>query len=195
MKNIIIRISIRSFQELLQLKKHYGEGPKDRFILWAFPMFCKFNQQNALLLYLGDEDFDFVLDEIIVGAFTLPEALHTLDEKKMTQATFNDKVEGKNDFTKISSGYTPPKGGGGVTDVIEVNGRTVCFGHGGRHLKQTPLTVSEVNKILAVQVSEIQLDVGQFFKGRVSIKGIELEYTAYGIKDGVVKVGTYYPVK
>ena len=55
--------------------------------LWDF-------DQGSSVTAFSDEDFDFVLDEIIVGDSTLPEALHSLDEKKMTQATFSDKVEG-----------------------------------------------------------------------------------------------------
>lgn len=43
-----------------------------------------------------------------------------------------------------SDTYTPPTGGGGTTATINVNGKTVNFGHGGRHLEGTGLDVNTV---------------------------------------------------
>ena len=34
---------------------------------------------------------------------------------------------------------------------------------------------------------------GQFYKGQVNVNGVNIEYTSYGVKDGVINIGTYYP--
>jgi hypothetical protein len=91
--------------------------------------------------------------------------------------------------------YTISEGGGGITSTVKANGKTVTFGHGGRHLSGTGLDVNMVNKTLASRVSKIHPGTGQFYKGQAIIKGINIEYTSYGVSNGVINVGTYYPVK
>ena len=46
-----------------------------------------------------------------------------------------------------------PGGGGEITSTIKANGQTVNFGHGGRHLEGTGLSVNAVNQALANEVS------------------------------------------
>lgn len=87
--------------------------------------------------------------------------------------------------------YTAPKGGGGITDSINVNGREVTFGHGGRHLEGTGLTPEQVNSAIANNLPVLK--PGEFYKGTVNINGISIEYTSYGRTEGIVHVGTYYP--
>ena len=91
--------------------------------------------------------------------------------------------------------YTAPKGGGGVTSTVEANGKMIDFGHGGRHLDGTGLDVNAVNETLANEVSKVHPGTGQFYKGQIVINGITIEYTSYGVSDGVINIGTYYPVK
>jgi len=48
---------------------------------------------------------------------------------------------------------------------------------------------------LANEVSKVHPGTGQFYKGQVIIDGITIEYTSYGVSEGVISIGTYYPVK
>ena len=91
--------------------------------------------------------------------------------------------------------YTAPSGGGGVTSTIKANGQTVNFGHGGRHLEGTGLNVDAVNQALANEVSTLDLGTGQFHKGQIIVDGITIEYTSYGVSEGIINVGTYYPLQ
>lgn len=95
--------------------------------------------------------------------------------------------------TENRNTYKTPRGGG-VTDKIKVGKVEVSFGHGGRHLDGTGLSVQEVNKIIAQDVVDKNLNIGQFYKGQVNINGITIEYTSFGLKDGMVNIGTYYPI-
>jgi hypothetical protein len=90
--------------------------------------------------------------------------------------------------------YEPPSGGGGVTDSIKVNDKTINFGHGARHLEGTELNVTEVNQSIANEVSKIHPGMGQLYKGQISINGITIEYTAFGVSEGIINIGTYYPI-
>ena len=93
------------------------------------------------------------------------------------------------------SSYSVPQGGGGVTSSITQNGKIIDFGHGGRHLEGTGLSVEKVNEILAAEISKIHPGTGKFYKGQVLVNSIIIEYTSYGVKDGVINIGTYYPVQ
>lgn len=79
--------------------------------------------------------------------------------------------------------------------IIKENGKTVNFGHGGRHLEETDLNVDAVNQALATEVSTLNLRTGQFHKGRIMVDGITIEYTSYGVAEGIINVGTYYPLQ
>ena len=89
--------------------------------------------------------------------------------------------------------YTPPNGGGGITSRILINGKEVVFGHGGRHLIGTKLNVNSVNIKLAEVVSKLKLKKGEFYKGQVTIDGIVIEFTSFGVSDNKINIGTYYP--
>ena len=90
--------------------------------------------------------------------------------------------------------YTSPAGGGGITATIDANGKTVNFGHGGRHLEGTGLDVNKVNQALANKVSKLKLSQGEFFKGQIEVDGITIEFTSYGLSDNTINIGTYYPI-
>lgn len=69
------------------------------------------------------------------------------------------------------------------------------FGHGGRHLEGTGLSANDVNQAIAKDVVSKNPGTGQFYKGQIDVNGVTIEYTSYGVKDGVINVGTYYPAK
>ena len=101
--------------------------------------------------------------------------------------------EGKGDSE--TGDYKAPEGGGGVTDNIKVGDTEVNFGHGGRHLEGTGLSANDVNQAIAKDVVSKNPGTGQFYKGQIDVNGVTIEYTSYGVKDGVINVGTYYPAK
>ena len=88
-----------------------------------------------------------------------------------------------------------PEGGGGVTDNVKVGDKEVSFGYGGRHLEGTGLSANEVNQAIAKDVVTKNPETGQFYKGQLDVNGVTIEYTSYGVKDGLINVGTYYPVQ
>ena len=90
--------------------------------------------------------------------------------------------------------YKAPNGGGGITSTIKANGQTINFGHGGRHLEGTNLNVNAVNQALANEVSTLNLNAGQFHKGQIVVDGITIEYTSYCVSNGIINIGTYYPL-
>lgn len=104
------------------------------------------------------------------------------------EETSQEESEGK------SSSYEAPRGGGGITDKINIGETGVSFGHGGRHLEGTNLSPSEVNQAIANDVVTKHSGTGQFYKGRIVVKGTEIEYTSFCLKDGMIHIGTYYPV-
>lgn len=89
--------------------------------------------------------------------------------------------------------YSPPKGGGGITDTIQVGDTTVTFGHGGRHLVGTNLTTSQVNPVIANDVVARNLPVGTFSPtGQVSVGGQIIIYTAKVLSNVLINIGTYH---
>ena len=56
------------------------------------------------------------------------------------------------------------------------------------------MSVDEVNQMIAEDVITKNPGIGQFYKGKITINGVTIEYTSYGIEDGLINVGTYYPV-
>ena len=93
---------------------------------------------------------------------------------------------------KLDVDYAPPLGGGGITDCLNFGNKTITIGHGGRHLEGTGLSVSEVNQTIARHVANVHPGTGQFYKGQVTVKDVIIEYTSYGVEDGIINVGTYY---
>ncbi len=94
-----------------------------------------------------------------------------------------------------SKDYKAPEGGGSVTDNVKVGDKEVSFGHGGRHLEGTGLSANEVNQAIAKDVVTKNPGTGQFYKGQLDVNGVTIEYTSYGVKEGLINVGTYYPVQ
>ena len=92
-----------------------------------------------------------------------------------------------------NNGYEAPKGGGGVSDSVQVGDTTVTFGHGGRHLKGTELTTAQVNQTIANNVVARNLEVGQFAKElHVVVGGYNVVYTAKKLTQVLINVGTYH---
>lgn len=92
-----------------------------------------------------------------------------------------------------NNGYVPPKGGGGVSDFVQVGKTKVTFGHGGRHLSGSSFTTAQVNPIIANDVVSRNLSVGQFLaNGSVTIGGTTFAYTAKQLEEFLINVGTYY---
>ncbi len=117
------------------------------------------------------------------------------DADKGKEAKEADSKAADNGRNTSAGEYAAPSGGGGITSTIKENGKTVNFGHGGRHLEGTDLNVDAVNQALATEVSTLNLRTGQFHKGRIIVDGITIEYTSYGVAEGIINVGTYYPLQ
>ena len=125
------------------------------------------------------------VEEKELGRDIFPKTPAEEDKPKITTAQGNGNS---------NSNYQAPKGGGGITDQIEVGDQTVTFGHGGRHLDGTKLNVQKVNQALAEDVVAHKQDVGQFQKRRITVDGQIIEYTSYRVSEDKINIGTYYPV-
>ena len=68
---------------------------------------------------------------------------------------------------------------------------TVTFGHGGRHLKDSGLSMDDVNLAIAMDVCKNPPKAGEYFKRRIEVDGFTIEYRVYGTSDSTFKVGTY----
>ena len=86
--------------------------------------------------------------------------------------------------------YQAPAGGGGVTNTINTGNGTVTFGHGGNHFPGA--NVSTIEQTIANNVP--QLGVGQNYTGVVNVNGVNIEFRAFGVSEGVTNVGTYFPL-
>ena len=76
-----------------------------------------------------------------------------------------------------------------------IGDKEVSFGHGGKHLEGTGLSANEANQAIAKDVVTKNPGTGQFYKRQLDVNGVTIEYTSYGVKDGLINVGTYYPVQ
>ena len=72
----------------------------------------------------------------------------------------------------------------------------ITFGHGARHLAGTGLSAAEVEAAIQADILP-QLSnassIGNFF-GRVTVRGVVVEYRGFGLPGGTTNIGTYYPV-
>ena len=116
-----------------------------------------------------------------------------VDKKAKNSSTMGG--QGKTEAPNSPADYTYPNGGGGTTQTIHIGKQEIRFGHGGRHLEGTGLSSAEVNKAIAKEVSRLNIEPQQFYKGRITVNGITIEYTSFGLKNGAINVGTYYPIK
>ena len=88
--------------------------------------------------------------------------------------------------------YTPPKGGGGVTSQIIINGVKVTFGHGGRHWTSSDYSVSDIERAIANDVvlqPAVYTKVGKFI---ININGHDIEYHYRTLSGNWINVGTYF---
>ncbi|MCI8545562.1 MAG: RHS repeat-associated core domain-containing protein, partial [Bacilli bacterium] len=91
--------------------------------------------------------------------------------------------------------YKAPFGGGGITDTITVNGRTIEFGHGGRHLEGTDLSPNQVNTVLAKDVINKNLELNRSTEFTTHVNGVEINYRASQLLNGNIRIGTYFMSK
>ena len=89
-------------------------------------------------------------------------------------------------------GYTPPSGGGGTTSQIKINGITITFGHGGRHLTTTKLSISDVERAIANDVVLKPAVYTKLGKEIINIRGYNIEYHYRTLSDIWINVGTYF---
>lgn len=54
--------------------------------------------------------------------------------------------------------------------------------------------MNTVNQTIADEASKLNLSKGEFYKGQIVVDGITIEFTSYGLGDGAINVGTYYPI-
>lgn len=92
-------------------------------------------------------------------------------------------------------GYTPPNGGGGTTNSISINGKTVTFGHGGRHLSSINLPISDVERVIANDVITKSPTNGVVKHGLVNVNGIDIFYSYFTRDSNLINVGSYRPWK
>ena len=89
--------------------------------------------------------------------------------------------------------YQAPVGGGGVSSSYVVNGTTVDFGHGGRHIDTSNVDLTALEKAIAYDVvnrppSYVNATpVYDFVYG-----GSPLYYSYYTRDNSRINVGTYY---
>lgn len=146
-----------------------------------------------LLFNIGGEAVSAAIGKVLTK---VPEEVQRIFPKSVEENA-DDVAEAalKSGSNTGAGEYVAPCGGGGVTSTIKANGQTVNFGHGGRHLEGTGLNVDAVNQALANEVSTLNLGTGQFHKGQIIVDGITIEYTSYGVSEGIINVGTYYPLQ
>ena len=88
--------------------------------------------------------------------------------------------------------YTPPNGGGGITDTIKINDKTITFGHGARHLSSSNLSISDVNNAIAQDVITRDAAFNSVKHGSVNINGVNIFYNYFSRNSNVINIGTYY---
>ena len=110
-----------------------------------------------------------------------------------------DFIQAKNAQSSNSTAdvYTAPPGGGGVSSSVTVGNYTVDFGHGGRHLSDTSLSMRDVNTAIANDVVTKPFpEVGKpFTEALININGVEVTYRAFLLGPWHINVGTYFDVK
>jgi RHS repeat-associated protein len=73
----------------------------------------------------------------------------------------------------------------------------IVFGHGARHLIGTALEREAVEEAITNEINFVSREASQTgsFWGRVTVKGQVVEYRAFTLPDGTIRVGTYYTPK
>ncbi len=89
--------------------------------------------------------------------------------------------------------YTPPPGGGGVTTQINVDGTTVSFGHGGRHLDFSD--ISGLEDAIAHDVVTRPPTTGYRGEYNILYSNTWFTYRYWTLGPQHIKVGTYFYAK
>ena len=135
-----------------------------------------------------------MLDQLEKNGYLTAEQRKTIDSRFNQGNVIQGAPSSKDIAVEERENYTPPIGGGGITDSIFINGKTITFGHGGRHLEELGLNISKVNQAIAQDVSKIHPGINQFYKGQITVDFITIEYTSFGVSEEIINVGTYYPI-
>ena len=89
--------------------------------------------------------------------------------------------------------YTPPAGGGGVTNSYQVGDTTVDFGHGGRHIDTNNTNISDIENAIAHDVVNRPPSYGQATSvNNFVYRGQTLYYSYFTRGFSRINVGTYY---
>lgn len=91
--------------------------------------------------------------------------------------------------------YTPPSGGGGVTNTFVKNDKTITMGHGGRRqeiMNKLGLNYLEVEEAIANHVSTQNLNIGNNAHQYIEVNGTTIQYRPFVLPDGTINVGTYF---
>ena len=114
-------------------------------------------------------------------------------EDKIKLTTKTDKA-GTSEVDKVSTGYKPPKGGGGVSNRITINNQEYTFGHGGRHVEEWGLNHLDVEKAIADKMSGLKNIAWSknFYKDHIVINGVKVEFHAQKLPNGKINIGTYF---
>lgn len=91
--------------------------------------------------------------------------------------------------------YQAPKGGGGITDSIKTGDTQIDFGHGGRHLEGSNLSIQEVQQAIAKDIVNRPLEIGKYYSGMVNVNGITIRYSAFLREAGLINIGMFYILK
>ena len=114
--------------------------------------------------------------------------LATRNETQTSTTSLRDRV-------REATGYRPPSGGGGPTDIIQTEEGPIFFGHGGRHLESEALTVNKVHDAIARDVQTRGFPApGELATHQIKVEGVTVEYNIYGLEGGA-NVGTYHEVR
>lgn len=90
-----------------------------------------------------------------------------------------------------STGNGKTFGGGGVTDTIKIDNKTITFGHGSRHLSEN-MSISKVNMAIANDVIFKKPTVGIVGHGTINVDGVSISYHYFTRSPSLINVGTYY---
>lgn len=93
----------------------------------------------------------------------------------------------------IESTYAPPKGGGGIIGELTSGNKRFTFGHGGRHLEGSNLSIDQVQNAIMENASRNLPNVGEGSVSRyIEIGGELIEYRIMKRGDNLYNIGTYF---
>ena len=86
--------------------------------------------------------------------------------------------------------YSPPKGGGGPTNTIQVNNIKVTFGHGGRHIPGGD--IPKIEQGIANDVVTKPPTAGVRNEAIINYGGKDITYRYFTVSSDHINVGTYF---